>query len=178
MSEPSLERLSRFTPDAGSLDRDALLFAAGRSSARPNRGWMTLASLLAVALLLGAVYGASVLAYHQAREFARNLPQYSGRVQESLRVNDVAEITTRAELMDRWDRNGKRPRAVLVVTVREAFLHCGKALIRSRLWQDDYKIPRTELPPYGQMLKDQIETTETAEEIQASVENGYANKLY
>ena len=47
MSEPILERLSRFTPDAGGLDRDALLFAAGRDSARPNRGWMTLASLLA-----------------------------------------------------------------------------------------------------------------------------------
>jgi hypothetical protein len=47
MAEPSLERLSRFTPDAGRLDRDALLFAAGRSSARPNRGWMTLAALLA-----------------------------------------------------------------------------------------------------------------------------------
>jgi hypothetical protein len=45
--EPSLERLSRFTPDAGGLDRDALLFAAGRNSARPNRGWMTLAALLA-----------------------------------------------------------------------------------------------------------------------------------
>ena len=47
MSEPILERLSLFTPDAGRLDRDALLFAAGRASARPNRGWMTLASLLA-----------------------------------------------------------------------------------------------------------------------------------
>jgi hypothetical protein len=47
MSEPLLERLSRFTPDTGGLDRDALLFAAGRESARPNRGWMALASLLA-----------------------------------------------------------------------------------------------------------------------------------
>jgi len=99
-------------------------------------------------------------------------------VEETLRVNGAAEITTSAELLDRWQRDGKRPRAVLVVTVREAFLHCGKALIRSRLWQDDYKIPRVQLPPYGQMLKDQIETTETAEEIQASIENGYANKLY
>ena len=47
MSEPFLERLSRFTPDAGKLDRDALLFAAGRSSVRPNRGWKTLAAVLA-----------------------------------------------------------------------------------------------------------------------------------
>ena len=47
MSEPFLERLSRFTPDAGSVDRDALLFATGRASARPNRGWITLAAGLA-----------------------------------------------------------------------------------------------------------------------------------
>jgi len=99
-------------------------------------------------------------------------------VQETLRVNGVGEITTRPELLERWDRDGKRPRAVLVVAIREAFLHCGKALIRSRLWQDDYKIPRAQLPPYGRMLKDQIQTTETAEQIQASVESGYANKLY
>ena len=99
-------------------------------------------------------------------------------VQETLRVNGTAEITTSAELLDRWQRDGKRPRAVIVITVREAFLHCAKALIRSRLWQDDYKIDRSELPPYGQMLKDQIVTPETAEEIQASIEKGYANKLY
>src|SRR5262249_53944786 len=35
------------TPDAGSLQRDALLFAAGRGSARPNRGWKMLAAVLA-----------------------------------------------------------------------------------------------------------------------------------
>ena len=99
-------------------------------------------------------------------------------VQETLRVNGAAEITMNPELLSRWERNGKRPRAVVVVAVREAFFHCGKALIRSRLWQDDYKVDRSELPPYGRMLKDQIETTETAEEIQASIENGYANKLY
>jgi len=99
-------------------------------------------------------------------------------VQETLRVNGTAEITMNPELLSRWERNGKRPRAIVVVAVREAFFHCGKALIRSRLWQDDYKIDRRELPPYGRMLKDQIETTETAEEIQASIEKGYANKLY
>jgi hypothetical protein len=47
MSESFLERLSRFTPDAGKLERDALLFAAGRRSARPNRGWVALAAALA-----------------------------------------------------------------------------------------------------------------------------------
>src|SRR5438270_7884688 len=49
MSEPIVERLSRFTPDAGGLDRDSLLYAAGRASARPNRPWIALAAVLAVA---------------------------------------------------------------------------------------------------------------------------------
>jgi hypothetical protein len=52
MSEPIAERLSRFTPDAGALDRDALLFAAGRASARPNRRWVVLAGMLAACQLL------------------------------------------------------------------------------------------------------------------------------
>ncbi len=99
-------------------------------------------------------------------------------VEETLRINGTAEISTSAELLERWQRKGKRPRAVLVVTIREAFLHCGKALIRSRLWKDDYKIDRVELPPYGQILKDQIVTSETAEAIEASIQNGYANRLY
>lgn len=47
MSEPFPERLSQFTPHAGGLDRDALLFTAGRSSARPNRAWQGLSAVLA-----------------------------------------------------------------------------------------------------------------------------------
>jgi hypothetical protein len=55
MSEPFLERLSRFTPDAGTLERDALLFAAGRRSARANRGWIALAAALLVGQALTLV---------------------------------------------------------------------------------------------------------------------------
>ena len=52
MSEPLAERLSRFTPNAASLDRDTLLFAAGRASVRPSRRWKLLASILATSQLL------------------------------------------------------------------------------------------------------------------------------
>ena len=56
MSEPIAERLSRFTPDAGQLDRDALLFAAGRASARPGRRWIAVAGALAASQLLTLVF--------------------------------------------------------------------------------------------------------------------------
>jgi hypothetical protein len=48
MSEPFLERLSQFTPDSSKLDRDALLFAAGHGSARPNRLWKAFVAILVV----------------------------------------------------------------------------------------------------------------------------------
>jgi hypothetical protein len=55
MSEPLAERLSRFTPDATGLNRDALLFTAGRASARPSRRWQALAGVLAASQLLTLV---------------------------------------------------------------------------------------------------------------------------
>jgi hypothetical protein len=52
MSKPLSERLSQFTPDGSSIDRDALLFAAGRASARPNRGWIVVVGALAACQVL------------------------------------------------------------------------------------------------------------------------------
>ena len=97
-------------------------------------------------------------------------------VDETLRVNGRAEITT--ELTGRWVVNGKSPRTAVVVTVEEAYLHCGKAFLRSKLWGPEHRVERSALAPYGHMMKDQIDVKETAEEIQASVEQGYREKLY
>jgi hypothetical protein len=55
MSEPMSEKLSRFTPSGAGLDRDALLFAAGRASARPNCWWIAAAGTLAAVQVLTLV---------------------------------------------------------------------------------------------------------------------------
>jgi hypothetical protein len=47
MSDPIEERLGRLMPAGSALDRTALLFAAGRASAWPNRSWQALAGALA-----------------------------------------------------------------------------------------------------------------------------------
>src|SRR5262249_4362918 len=52
MSEQFAEQLSRFTPEGGGLDRAAVLFEAGRASARPNRRWIALAAGLAACQLV------------------------------------------------------------------------------------------------------------------------------
>jgi PPOX class probable FMN-dependent enzyme len=97
---------------------------------------------------------------------------------ESLRVNGVAEISHDPVLLERWTVNGRHPRSVLRVSVREAFLHCGKAILRSRLWDESAKVDRRVLPSYGQMLKDQTQVRDTAEQIQAAVEDAYKTRLY
>ena len=99
-------------------------------------------------------------------------------VNETLRINGVAEITMEPSLLERWTVNGKHPRSAMRVTVREAYLHCAKALLRSKLWDDDYRIERTELPTYAQMLKDQGVTTQSVEELQAAIDESYATRLY
>jgi PPOX class probable FMN-dependent enzyme len=99
-------------------------------------------------------------------------------VNETLRVNGSAEITMEPVLLERWTVNGKHPRSAMRVTVREAYLHCAKALMRSKLWEDDYRVERKELPTYAQMLKDQGVTTQSVEELQTAIDESYATRLY
>jgi uncharacterized protein len=57
--------------------------------------------------------------------------------QETLRVNGRAWVTTDADLLAQAPVAGKIPPAGIGVQIRTAFMHCGKALIRSKLWQPD-----------------------------------------
>lgn len=51
------------------------------------------------------------------------------------RVNGTARISTDPALFDRFLVNGKPPRAVMVVSVEEAFSHCPKAFVRGNFWK-------------------------------------------
>ena len=53
---------------------------------------------------------------------------------ETYRVTGSATISTDPELLKRFEVSGKLPRAVMVVTVEEAFNHCPKAFVRAKLW--------------------------------------------
>ena len=74
-------------------------------------------------------------------------------VGETLRINGRAEIVTEPELCASFTMQGKVPTSVVVVTVERIYFQCQKALVRSRLWQADAQIPRSDLPSTGQMLE-------------------------
>ena len=97
-------------------------------------------------------------------------------VDETLRVNGAAEVRTDAALQERFGTAGRLPASVLVITVQAAYLHCAKASMRSRLWDDPSKLERTALPTLGEMLKDQL-NAEQAESQEAMVRR-YRDTLY
>jgi predicted pyridoxine 5'-phosphate oxidase superfamily flavin-nucleotide-binding protein len=96
---------------------------------------------------------------------------------ETLRVSGTAEIVTDEELLTPLQVGGRSPISGLRVTVEEAFLHCGRALIRSRIWDPDVQIDRSVYPTYGQVLADQIAGA-NAREIDDSEDEANRDRLY
>ena len=53
---------------------------------------------------------------------------------DTMRVNGRAVITTDPATLDSHALDGKSPATVIRITVEAAYLQCGKAMIRSQLW--------------------------------------------
>lgn len=98
-------------------------------------------------------------------------------INETLRVNGHARITTSETLLAGLEAQGKAPRSALIVAVKEAYLQCAKALIRSKLWDPETRIERSRFPSLGQILADQITGTDAATSERA-IEAAYREKLY
>jgi uncharacterized protein len=75
---------------------------------------------------------------------------------ESLRVNGRARITVAPDLLKPLAAHGKVPQSGLIVTVDLAWLHCGRALIRSRLWHTEAHAAHDALPTLGMMIAEEI----------------------
>ncbi len=69
-----------------------------------------------------------------------------------VRVNGNAALTTDEEFTGRFEQQGKHPRSVIVVDVREVYFQCAKALMRSKLWLADDESDR--VPTAGQFIKE------------------------
>jgi PPOX class probable FMN-dependent enzyme len=76
-------------------------------------------------------------------------------IDETLRVNGTARITTDPELLAPLAVNGKVPVTALLVTIAEVFLHCAKAFRRARLWDPAAQISKSELTHPGRAMAEQ-----------------------
>ncbi|WP_298256254.1 pyridoxamine 5'-phosphate oxidase family protein [Bradyrhizobium sp.] len=94
---------------------------------------------------------------------------------ETLRVGGSGVLTADPALLSAMEEFGKSPRAVLRIDVNEAYFHCGKALMRSKLWSKDTQVERAMFPSISQVIHDQTSLGEP--ETQAAVEARYKTQL-
>ena len=71
---------------------------------------------------------------------------------EVLRINGLARVTDDAGVLAASAVQGRAPKFGLLIEVREAYLHCAKAVNRAALWDPSKHINRSTLPSYGTML--------------------------
>ncbi|WP_373352736.1 pyridoxamine 5'-phosphate oxidase family protein [Pseudoroseicyclus sp. CXY001] len=99
-------------------------------------------------------------------------------MQETLRINGEARLTFDAGLCAELGVDGRPAKAVLVVKIREVFMHCAKAFIRSELWKPESWPDRAEMPTLGQILRDQLALVESADVLDVTLAEAYRKSLW
>jgi len=93
---------------------------------------------------------------------------------ETLRVNGQAVLSTEPSALQQCADARRTPVLVIRVRVQAVYLHCAKAFMRAQLWNPSRHAQRHLMPSMGEMLRDQIQSTqghdmgvETQEEMMA-----------
>lgn len=98
---------------------------------------------------------------------------------ETLRINGKVRLVRDAKLLESMAYQGKLPNLAIVVDVQEVFTHCPKAFLRSKLWSDEYRIERSELPSFAEILKDHTGIVDCdVEELQKELDHRAATTLH
>ena len=98
--------------------------------------------------------------------------------QETLRVKGTAVIVRDQWLRDGMAIAGKTPDFAIAVTVKEAFFHCAKCVIRSQLWSTTGWPDVAGLPSLAQVMVDAGKLEETPEQMQALIDKDTRERLY
>lgn len=99
-------------------------------------------------------------------------------VNESLRVSGTVEITLDQDLLAPLQCDGKIPTSGMLVTVEKAFFQCGKAGLRSEIWNSDKRISKGQFPTLGRILADQIAGIGDGATLDQGIQEKYKTQLY
>ena len=101
-------------------------------------------------------------------------------LEETLRINGRAYLTRDPAILDRHVvQENRPPRVAIGLEVEEAFLHCAKAFIRSKLWEPESWTTREGLARPAQIWKDHAKlATMPLQELEDYLVEEYTNDLY
>lgn len=99
-------------------------------------------------------------------------------VNETLRVNGSARVVTDANVLELLSCQGKQPSFAIVVSVKEAFMHCAKCMIRSKLWSGTDGSQERSLPTLAKALIDHGKLEISHKELDDMIKNDEKTNLY
>jgi PPOX class probable FMN-dependent enzyme len=100
-------------------------------------------------------------------------------IAETVRVAGTARLSVDPELLAAMAVQGKAPKCAIVVSVRQAYLHCAKALLRSRLWDGTYAQPKGTFPSISRIVGEQIGLSEADKKAaEVRTEHAYREGLW
>jgi PPOX class probable FMN-dependent enzyme len=100
-------------------------------------------------------------------------------LEETLRINGCARIIKDKEILNLMQVNGKIPLLGIGVLVEECFIHCAKAFMRSRLWDQESWVDKNKLPnPALIVSKHASKLGKTEKEVSAALQESYNKRLY
>lgn len=98
---------------------------------------------------------------------------------ETLRVNGKARLTTDEMVLNQMVVQNSLPLVGIEVEVEECFIHCAKAFKRSGLWETNTWPDSQSLPSAAKILYEHSRLENSnIEEIEQSLKEGYAKRLY
>jgi PPOX class probable FMN-dependent enzyme len=102
---------------------------------------------------------------------------------DTLRINGKAVLTRDPALLEAATVNNRPPKVMIRVAVEEVFLHCAKALKRSKLWDPAQHVDRKTMPSLARMILEQVKHNQCADEeflaeADEFIEQDYKENLY
>jgi PPOX class probable FMN-dependent enzyme len=97
---------------------------------------------------------------------------------ETLRISGRAELVRDTPLLESMTANGKVPALAIAVHVEEAFFHCAKCIIRSRLWSPEHWPSIEGLPTLAEAMKDAASIPAPLEAVEAIINDDEVRRLY
>ena len=98
---------------------------------------------------------------------------------ETVRLNGTAQLTTDPNVLAGFTAELKMPKLAIVVTVVGTYIHCAKAMRRSRIWEPEAWVEFADTPDGAEILVCQnlLSTDVTADMVRGDLDGGYVRAL-
>jgi PPOX class probable FMN-dependent enzyme len=99
-------------------------------------------------------------------------------LEETMRVNGSASVSTDLDVRAMCTDGERVPNLAIVVSVKTCFMHCGKAMRRSNIWDNSTWPTDSERPSGAELLASHLGVNDDVDAVASSLEEGYRATLW